>query len=213
MQYSDFFMDRDYTASVCAQHPFRPEPFITRSDILLFRASYLRWLQELALLPPVHLSHVTQLLLWSSANIPVLLAVSPETGASAINQICHNIIMQTPSPNNPALYAQASKYLNTRYATLSLRELAQLLNVNSSYLSRVISRDFHCSFLSLLHCKRILVSIDLLSASPPHPSLDEIAEQLGYPSAHYFCTVFQRYTDLTPPQLRRCSRILKLSDG
>lgn len=208
MPYSEYFLDREYALSVCTQHPFCPSLPPEQANRSVFRTAYLLWLHDLNDLSTIHLNHITQLLLWSTEHLPAS-ADSVLEARAAVECACRSVILQTPPPRNPALYMRSAHYLDAQYATLSLQELAHLLDVNSSYLSRVISRDFRCSFLQLLHCRRTLEAIDLLHTPRQLLPLDELADRLGYSSIHHFCSVFQHYTGLTPPQLRKGIRILE----
>ena len=101
------------------------------------------------------------------------------------------------------------KHIDNEYPGLTLRTLAQQLDLNGSYLSRVISRDLRCTFLDLLHCRRILAAVEALRMPRRELSLDDIACQLGYSSLHYFYCVFKNYTGLTPAKARELIRLLQ----
>lgn len=84
--------------------------------------------------------------------------------------------------------------------TLSLTTIAQKLNMNASYLSRVFKQEMGNSFIDVLNCLRLDEARRLLCTTPM--PVQEVAEQVGYTSASYFIKVFKKHCGKTPNQFR-----------
>lgn len=154
-----------------------------------------------------HLGQAAQLLLWMKIHyttdlfkeIPLLL-----------HQTCEEIERlhsRWDTWKNPALCSSTIRHIERNYSTVNLKELSKQLGVNASYLSRVLSQNFHATFLDLLHTKRILVTLDNFFSAQASPQLAITAAELGYSSEHYFYCVFKRYTGLTPSRTWNLIRV------
>ena len=101
-----------------------------------------------------------------------------------------------------ALAKKILEILKTDYTddTLSLTTIAQKLNMNASYLSRVFKQETGNSFIDVLNCLRLDEARRLLhtTAMP----VQEVAERVGYTSASYFIKVFKKHCGKTPNQFR-----------
>jgi AraC-like DNA-binding protein len=84
---------------------------------------------------------------------------------------------------------------------LSLQNLAERLNTNTTYLSYIINSRFNCSFRTLLNNYRIKEARRLLiSEEYANFSIEGIAIDVGYPSRSTFYQVFRQVTGLTPTE-------------
>lgn len=104
---------------------------------------------------------------------------------------------------NPYITEHALQIISQRYTSLSLEDLAVLLTISRSYLCRIISKDTGCSFLELLHYRRILSAAEEFITCPANLSIENLAFKLGYTSLHHFYRVFKQYTGLTPASARK----------
>ena len=84
--------------------------------------------------------------------------------------------------------------------TLSLTTIAQKLNMNASYLSRVFKQEMGNSFIDVLNCLRLDEARRLLRTTDI--PVQEVAERVGYTSASYFIKVFKKHCGKTPNQFR-----------
>lgn len=84
---------------------------------------------------------------------------------------------------------------------LSLETVANSLHVSSVYLSRMIKQDLGISFVNLLTKTRMKKAIQLLNST--NLTINEISEQVGYDTQHYFSTSFKKVMGVSPNQYRK----------
>lgn len=84
---------------------------------------------------------------------------------------------------------------------LTLSDMAKRLNISNSYLSRKLNEELNVSFSELINLYRIDKAIDLLSLKEHR--IFEIAEFVGFSEYKYFCSVFKKYTNMTPTEYKR----------
>ena len=84
---------------------------------------------------------------------------------------------------------------------LTLSDMAKRLNISNSYLSRKLNEELNVSFSELINLYRIDKAIDLLSLKEHR--IFEIAEFVGFSEYKYFCSVFKKYTNMTPTEYKK----------
>lgn len=84
---------------------------------------------------------------------------------------------------------------------LTLESAASSLNISPVYLSRIFKQETGQPFISMLTQIRMKAAVRLLS-STDFP-INEIAEQVGYESQHYFSTAFKKTVGIPPLQFRK----------
>lgn len=103
---------------------------------------------------------------------------------------------------------EAKQYIEQHYyqEDLTLQSMADAIQVNASYLSRLMHKQLGMSFVDYLTDVRMKKAVLLLSSYEKDMKLYEIAERLGFNSQHYFCRVFKKYYGVSPIQYRlgRC---------
>ena len=100
--------------------------------------------------------------------------------------------------------AAAIKYINSKYNTdLSLEEVAEHVNTNTSYFSHIFKKETGMCFSYFLQMVRIENSKKLLIHS--HYKIFEIAEMVGFSDEKYYYKVFKKLTGYTPNQYRNLS--------
>ncbi|RUS46047.1 response regulator [Cohnella sp. AR92] len=104
--------------------------------------------------------------------------------------------------DRPQSYAeQASAILLSQYADdISLQSVADQINVNSSYLSRVFKQETGENFVNCLTRIRIEKAQSLLKDKGIR--IYEVASQVGYPNTPYFSKLFKKMTGLSPEEYR-----------
>lgn len=202
--YQSTSFDADYISYICEQHAFCPDLSFAQgySAVPELRFLFLLWVAELSMLPCVRLDQLTHLLIWSRNTFDTSPHISPLDFISGVNTAWKGILLTPPHANNPAVSSRTLRYISSQYSTLTLNSLAHSLGLNSSYLSRAISSSFDCTFLDLLHCRRILIFVCTFHIQHESISLDEISDLLGYSSMHYFHCVFKRYTGISPAKMK-----------
>lgn len=98
--------------------------------------------------------------------------------------------------------AAARRYLEEQYtqADLTAAEVAQHVNVNPSYLSRMFKQEMGVTITDFLTKIRMREAMRLLNTDL---MIYEVAERVGYRSQHYFCVAFKRYTGITPTEYKQ----------
>jgi two-component system response regulator YesN len=88
---------------------------------------------------------------------------------------------------------------------LSVQKVAEALSISSSYLSKLVKRYLHASFVDYLTYYRLERAKDLLGTTGLMTY--EIAEKVGYPDARYFSSIFKKRLGVTPSEYRNeCRR-------
>lgn len=82
----------------------------------------------------------------------------------------------------------------------TVKEFAQFLNVSRSYLHRTVLRETGRAPSDFIHDRLVFEAKRLLLHTTNSPL--EIAHHLGFKSASYFSSFFQRHTDLSPREFR-----------
>lgn len=93
--------------------------------------------------------------------------------------------------------AQAIQKIKENYADkISVESIAAELGVSSSYLSRKFKDITEHTFLDLLNSYRVQQAIKLLNTGKYR--VYEISDMVGFSDYKHFCTVFKRYTLMSP---------------
>jgi two-component system, response regulator YesN len=103
---------------------------------------------------------------------------------------------------------RAKNYIREQYTNpdLTLESVAQQLQISSVYLSRMIKQGLGTSFVGLVTEMRIKKAMMLLNST--NLQVNEIAEQVGYESQHYFSTSFKKEVGVSPNQYRKGAVLL-----
>lgn len=85
-------------------------------------------------------------------------------------------------------------------ADLRLQTIADRLNVNSSYLSRIFHQEYGCTLTQFINSQRMDYGMLLLRQTDQ--SVQNIAAECGVQDVNYFIKLFKKHTGLTPVQFR-----------
>lgn len=83
---------------------------------------------------------------------------------------------------------------------LTLQQAADHVNMNVSYFSEVFKKEVKEGFADYVNRKRIELAVQLLQTR--NYSNAELAEAVGITSETYFCTVFKKYTGVSPQKFK-----------
>lgn len=87
---------------------------------------------------------------------------------------------------------------------LTLKEAAQKLNTNTSYLSKLINEKYQANFSTLINSYRVEEAKRLISENIQNVfSYEGIASESGFNSKSSFNTAFKKFTGLTPTEFAR----------
>ena len=101
-----------------------------------------------------------------------------------------------------AIYLKMSTHMNHSYRNpdFSLKELADKMNLNYSYVSHIFSKYSKDSFSKCLRSLRIEAAKKYLEYTDD--SISMIANTVGFNDSNYFSHIFLTETGLTPTQWR-----------
>ncbi len=120
-----------------------------------------------------------------------------------------NIVMKTvyeirnrQVSNVKSVIKKANEYLERNYTNpdFSLVAISDYLHLSSSYFSRLYRKETGESFIEALTNIRLQKSKALLKET--NERISAISESIGYTDSKYFCTLFRKYTGLTPMEFR-----------
>lgn len=97
----------------------------------------------------------------------------------------------------------SQKHIETYYykEDFSLQDLAEMMKISPTYLSRLLKNEIGVSFIEYLTQVRIEKAIQMMS--DPTIKLYEVAEKVGYSNQHYFSTTFKKAVGLSPAEYRK----------
>ncbi|WNS45724.1 response regulator [Paenibacillus sp. MMS20-IR301] len=112
------------------------------------------------------------------------------------------VALAKEQPLSP-LVRRAKQYIQEHYSEygLTLEGLAGQLLASPVYLSRLFKQELGESFGTYLTQIRIRRAAQLLNST--ELSINEVAEQSGYETQHYFSTAFKKQTGVSPLQFRK----------
>lgn len=87
---------------------------------------------------------------------------------------------------------------------ISLGEVAEHVNLNPSYLSRIFKEETGTQFVEYVRNIKVELAKELLKNS--NKRIYEICEELGYQNVQYFSTVFKNTTGMTPLEYKKTGK-------
>ncbi|WP_170311514.1 helix-turn-helix domain-containing protein [Vallitalea okinawensis] len=110
-------------------------------------------------------------------------------------------IVHRKTPTSP-LIKNTLHYIDQHlYDDLSLTQVAEDLDVNSSYLSRIFKQEVGIPFSEYIHQSRIKKAQHLLLLT--ELSIVEISNKLGYTTQSHFTKIFKKICGMTPKQYKQ----------
>ena len=103
--------------------------------------------------------------------------------------------------------AKALSYIEQNYnKNIQVSHIAEHLNINASYFSRIFKTAYHMTASSYLQWFRLEAAKNLLANSTL--TVNQIAVETGFDDSAYFISVFKKKFNITPKQYREDSRII-----
>ena len=104
------------------------------------------------------------------------------------------------TPNSALM--KAIDYINDNYtAALGMKELCEVSGVSKQHLCLLFRNTLNTRPMEYIAKRRIQAAKELLTGSGK--SVEEIAAEMGFCSASYFCKLFKRYEGISPSRFRR----------
>ena len=98
--------------------------------------------------------------------------------------------------------SNAISYIRSHYSEpISLSQIAEYVNLNPEYFSRIFKEETNMTYSTFLSNIRLAKAESMLVNS--NSKVFEIAEAVGYPNVSYFSTVFKKKYGLNPYEFRR----------
>ena len=94
------------------------------------------------------------------------------------------------------------RYIEEHYCDGELRELAEELHYDVSWLSREIKRQSGKNFTELMQERRMNQTVFLLRTTKL--KVEEIGERVGYQNLSYFHSTFKKRYGMSPHKYRAC---------
>ncbi|MBC7958740.1 MAG: helix-turn-helix domain-containing protein, partial [Vallitaleaceae bacterium] len=111
------------------------------------------------------------------------------------------ILLEATDENNQNTIRTIYDYLNKHYKeNISLDDLALALNKSSQYTSKLFKDMFKVNFVDYMTQKRLDEAEKLLKTTSMR--INEIAIEVGYEDANYFCRMFKKKLGITPKEYR-----------
>ncbi|WP_057913810.1 response regulator transcription factor [Peribacillus muralis] len=92
----------------------------------------------------------------------------------------------------------AKNYIDQHYYehSISLKEVAAIVQVSPTYLSKQIKNELGVSFIHYL--TKVRINKALLLIKDPYLKIYEVADMVGYSTQHYFCSAFKKVIGISP---------------
>jgi len=118
---------------------------------------------------------------------------------------CSKFINNLRRNQSHGILFDVENYVHENYSkSISLKEVAQSLYINSAYLGQIFKKKYDVSFTDYLHNYRIKKAKELLINTDF--KIYEISEKLGYKKADCFIEKFEKITGTTPFKYRKSIR-------
>jgi two-component system response regulator YesN len=132
----------------------------------------------------------------SSDSISDLISILEKVILSTIDTLTHL------SSQNNYIIKKIMRYIESNYMhQIKLKDLAELVHVNSSYLSRLIKSETGSTLTEIITGLRIEKAKELLALG--HMKTYEIATNVGIEDPAYFSQVFKKCTGLSPSEFKK----------
>ena len=170
-----------------------------RKNYLIILKTLLRKAAEYGGVHPLHIHRLTSSYAKQIENVRSI-KESLNLQEDMIREYC--LLVKNQSLSNYSYYVgKAITLINFDLsANLSLKTIANELNVNSSYLSKLFHKECDCTLTEYVNRKRIERSLVLLKNT--NKTIQDIAVECGFQDTTYFIRLFKKQLKLTPSAYR-----------
>lgn len=132
--------------------------------------------------------------------------VPQPTCTEMITDYC-KLVEQYAYPNYSTAVRQAVDYIDFHYfEEISLRTLAEMLNISSGYLCTLFRKETGTSVTAYIQKTRINHAAQLLESTDL--SVQEVGMRCGFADASYFTKIFKKEKSISPAQYRAQRKML-----
>lgn len=184
------------------QHKITPrtaDPIRNKKNLTFVLNTLARKAVQKASVHPMHIDEISSRFaqkIENATNIAVLNTLSKEL----IHKYC-NLVKTYSLKGYSPLIQKCINYIDFNYAEpLSLKVLADLFSVNSSYLSTLFKKEKQVTLTEYINGKRIHQSLILLNTTSL--PIQDIAMQVGFSDINYFTRIFKKLRGMSPRDYR-----------
>lgn len=115
-----------------------------------------------------------------------------------------NHLFENMNKNNIGIVDQAKRIVEQQYdnSNLSAQYIADMLDINVSYLSRTFKKETGENLINFVTEKRMQIAQKLLKTTDL--KTNEVAKKVGFIDARYFGQVFKKFVSKTPSEYKKC---------
>lgn len=172
-------------------------PIRSTKNLFLVLNTLCRIAAERGGIHPVYIDQISEkfaILIERSPNLPQL----KNLATIMMNEYCDAVIKNSTRHLSPVV-KKAVDYIHLHLDhSLSLNEIAAILHVNSSHLSRKFKQDMNMTIIDYINQRRVEEAKLYLQRG--NISITEIAFMVGFNDLNYFTRVFKKFTSFTPSQ-------------
>jgi len=171
----------------------RVEDSVIKSSIYKLEDAILNYIRGL----PIYNDDTPKIDMLKSKNIDEIKASFTEF----IENICMKIT-EKRNEEKSKIYKKVLDYIEKNYTQpdISLNKIADIINMNRNYVSKIISEATGKNFNDYINDKRIALAKELLQDE--NKTIKDIAEEVGYNYSYYFIKIFKSIEGVTPGQYR-----------
>lgn len=111
-----------------------------------------------------------------------------------------NMLKNRSSINVRVINKACDYIMENCHRNISLEEVAQTVHLSHFYFSRLFKQEKGCNFVDFI--TKVRVDRAKVMLQDPDYTVVQIATEVGYQDASYFCRVFRHATAMTPKQYR-----------
>lgn len=144
---------------------------------------------------------------------PMLCSHSPQsTPASSSESTCKYSGQNLSEEKIDEIYREVENVIKNTNIICSqefnLSKLAAMINVNTTYVSRVINEKAGCSFSAFVNERRILIACQRLDDHQNYGNMtiEAISKSVGFASRNTFVNAFKKVNGMTPSEYLKISR-------
>jgi len=127
----------------------------------------------------------------------------------SLDSFMDNMLKNRSSINLRVINKACDYIIENSHRNISLEEVAQTVHLSHFYFSRLFKQENGCNFVDFI--TKVRLDRAKLMLQDPEYTVVQIATEVGYQDASYFCRVFRHAMKMTPKQYR--SEIRKNKNG
>ena len=128
----------------------------------------------------------------------------------SLDSFMENMLKNRSSINLRVVNKACDYIIDNCHRNISLEEVSQTVHLSHFYFSRLFKQEKGCNFVDFI--TKIRVDRAKIMLQNPDATVVQIASEIGYQDASYFCRVFRHVVGMTPKQYRSEGKGKKTGD-